>query len=71
MVGAGLGLAIVRELVLAHGGTVTLADAGPGLRAVVELPAAPRNGERAGDAVRRPPPSGGVSGAVGGSEPEG
>ncbi len=69
--GAGLGLAIVRELVLAHGGTVTLADAGPGLRAVVELPAGPRNGERAGDAVRRPPPSGGVSGAVGGSEPEG
>ncbi len=66
--GAGLGLAIVRELVRAHGGTVTLAEADPGLRAAVTLP---RNGERAGDAVRRPPPSGGVSGAVGGSEPEG
>jgi len=37
--GAGLGLAIVRELVRAHGGAVTLSDAGPGLRAVVTLPA--------------------------------
>jgi signal transduction histidine kinase len=37
--GAGLGLAIVRELVRTHGGTVTLADADPGLRARVELPA--------------------------------
>ena len=37
--GAGLGLAIVRELVRAHGGTVTLEDAEPGLRAVVTLPA--------------------------------
>src|SRR5829696_909141 len=63
--GAGLGLAIARELVRAHGGAVTLADADPGLRAVVALPGA--EGERAGDAVRRPPPSGGVSGAVGGS----
>jgi signal transduction histidine kinase len=41
--GAGLGLAIVRELVRRHGGTVRLADAspGPGLRAEVRLPAAP------------------------------
>jgi signal transduction histidine kinase len=72
--GAGLGLAIVRELVRAHGGTVTLADAGPGLRAEVRLPAddpTPGIGERAGNAVRRSPPSGGVPGAVGGSEPEG
>ncbi|HVQ94026.1 MAG TPA: ATP-binding protein [Mycobacteriales bacterium] len=38
--GAGLGLAIVREVVRAHGGTVTLADAGPGLAALVDLPAA-------------------------------
>ncbi|HEX8630881.1 MAG TPA: sensor histidine kinase, partial [Catenuloplanes sp.] len=37
--GAGLGLAIVRELVRRHGGTVALADAGPGLRAEVRLPA--------------------------------
>ncbi|WP_173166876.1 sensor histidine kinase [Phytohabitans suffuscus] len=40
--GAGLGLAIVRELVRRHGGSVRLADAtsGPGLRAEVRLPAA-------------------------------
>lgn len=36
--GAGLGLAIVRETVRAHGGTVHLEDAAPGLRAVVRLP---------------------------------
>ncbi|NUP78676.1 MAG: HAMP domain-containing protein [Nonomuraea sp.] len=36
--GAGLGLAIVRETVRAHGGTVVLEDAAPGLRAVVRLP---------------------------------
>ncbi|WP_173058174.1 sensor histidine kinase [Phytohabitans houttuyneae] len=41
--GAGLGLAIVRELVRQHGGTVRLADAspGPGLRAELRLPATP------------------------------
>jgi signal transduction histidine kinase len=39
--GAGLGLAIVRELVRMHGGTVTLGDAGPGLRVAISLPAAP------------------------------
>jgi signal transduction histidine kinase len=38
--GAGLGLAIVRELVDRHGGTVRLADAEPGTRAEVRLPAA-------------------------------
>ncbi|MFG1695365.1 ATP-binding protein [Nonomuraea sp. NPDC049309] len=38
--GAGLGLAIVRETVRAHGGTVRLEDAEPGLRAVVTLPPA-------------------------------
>jgi signal transduction histidine kinase len=32
-----LGLAIVRELVRRHGGTVTLADAKPGLRVQVRL----------------------------------
>jgi signal transduction histidine kinase len=36
--GSGLGLAIVRATAEAHGGTVTLGDAGPGLRAVVRLP---------------------------------
>lgn len=38
--GAGLGLAIVRETVRAHGGLVRLEDASPGLRAVVRLPVA-------------------------------
>jgi signal transduction histidine kinase len=37
--GAGLGLAIVRELVRRHGGAVRLADAAPGVRAEVRLPA--------------------------------
>jgi signal transduction histidine kinase len=36
--GSGLGLAIVRELVRRHRGTVTLSDAGPGLRVDVRLP---------------------------------
>ena len=39
--GAGLGLAIVRTTAEAHGGSVTLGDAGPGLRATVRLPLAP------------------------------
>jgi signal transduction histidine kinase len=54
--GSGLGLAIVREIVTAHGGTVDLQDAGPGLRVVVRLPAAgpvaPRE-QQPGDARRR------------------
>jgi len=39
--GAGLGLAIVRATVRAHGGVVWLEDASPGLRAVVKLPLKP------------------------------
>jgi len=38
--GAGLGLAIVRELVRSHSGTITLADAEPGLRVDIDLPTA-------------------------------
>ena len=38
--GAGLGLAIVRELVLAHGGTVRLVENNPGVRAQLRLPLA-------------------------------
>ena len=38
--GAGLGLAIVRATARAHGGSASLEDASPGLRAVVRLPAA-------------------------------
>jgi signal transduction histidine kinase len=46
--GAGLGLAIVQELVRRHGGTVTLADANPGVRARVRLrmlPLSPAGGK--------------------------
>jgi signal transduction histidine kinase len=46
--GAGLGLAIVRELIRQHGGTVVLSDAfadgtgaGPGLRVQLRLPLQP------------------------------
>lgn len=49
--GCGLGLAIVREIVGRHGGSVTLGDHAPrGLEAVIVLPAAPRPG---GDAPRQ------------------
>ena len=37
--GSGLGLAIVRDIAIAHGGTVTVTDNGPGARFVVRLPA--------------------------------
>ncbi len=37
--GAGLGLAIVRAVVTAHGGTVEVVDASPGAAFVVHLPA--------------------------------
>ena len=39
--GSGLGLPIARELVRRNGGRIRLADAEPGLRASVRLPAAP------------------------------
>ncbi|MFY1691436.1 sensor histidine kinase [Plantactinospora sp. WMMB782] len=46
--GAGLGLAIVRELVRRQGGTVSLGDAGPGLRVEVRLPVVEAWAEDAG-----------------------
>ena len=39
--GSGLGLAIARELIRRDGGDIRLADAAPGVRAVVTVPAAP------------------------------
>jgi two-component system sensor histidine kinase TctE len=41
--GCGLGLSIVKEIVLRHGGTVALEDAVPhGLKVIIDLPLAPR-----------------------------
>jgi signal transduction histidine kinase len=37
--GAGLGLAIVREIVLAHGGRIRVEGGGPGVCFVISLPA--------------------------------
>jgi signal transduction histidine kinase len=54
--GAGLGLAIVRELVRLHGGTVTLGDAAPGLRVAVALPAIPAPDAAPGAAAGPAPP---------------
>jgi signal transduction histidine kinase len=38
--GTGLGLALARRIVAAHGGSITLVDAGPGATFRIELPAA-------------------------------
>jgi signal transduction histidine kinase len=54
--GAGLGLAIVRATAQAHGGSAWLEDAGPGLRAVVLLPAA-ASGRAASPAPAKPAPT--------------
>jgi signal transduction histidine kinase len=51
--GAGLGLAIVREIVTAHGGEVWVEDAQPGARMVVRLPSAGQIGSQ-GQAPPRP-----------------
>ncbi len=39
--GSGIGLAVAREIVTAHGGTIEVASAGRGTRVTVHLPAAP------------------------------
>jgi signal transduction histidine kinase len=44
--GTGLGLPIVRDVIRAHGGTVSLADNHPGLRATVILPVARSDEDR-------------------------
>ncbi len=46
--GAGLGLAIVREIVTAHGGTADVEESDAGARLVVRLPAADPDREPAG-----------------------
>ena len=55
--GAGLGLAIVREIVRAHGGEVWVEDAQPGARVVVRLPGTGEaNPEGTGSRRPRPEP---------------
>jgi signal transduction histidine kinase len=49
--GAGLGLAIVRELLRLHDGAIVLGDAEPGLRVDVRLPAAHTVPDSVGAAV--------------------
>jgi signal transduction histidine kinase len=39
--GAGLGLAIARQIVMDHGGSIELADSNGGARFVIRLPTAP------------------------------
>jgi signal transduction histidine kinase len=57
--GAGLGLAIVRQLVRMHAGTVTLGDAAPGLRVAVALPGMdePRSLDEPSAVSRSAPPA--------------
>ncbi len=55
--GAGLGLAIVRELLRLHNGAIALGDASPGLRVEVTLPAAGPDGELRTDGSTAAPSS--------------
>ena len=54
--GAGLGLSIARWIATAHGGTITLYDNHPGVRAVVTLPLAPPDPARLYSAEPAPEP---------------
>ena len=51
--GAGLGLAIVADVVEAYAGTLTLEDASPGLRTVVTLPSSQRRPPRQTESLLR------------------
>jgi signal transduction histidine kinase len=53
--GSGLGLALVQAVAMLHGGTLRLEDNAPGLRAVLQLPAAEMaKGAKAPDAAQAP-----------------
>ena len=52
--GAGLGLAIVREIISAHNGEVWVEDAQPGARFIVRLPRSGGIGAPAGPPRRKP-----------------
>jgi signal transduction histidine kinase len=54
--GVGLGLAIARDIVTAHGGTIEIADAPAGTRVVVRLPRRPVAGPAPRPAGPAPPP---------------